>query len=45
VGNVGASLEVFATKWMHGSNTWTTGKLITDVSTNPNDVRTERFPA
>jgi hypothetical protein len=36
LGNVGASLEVFAAKSTDGGNTWTTGVAITDTRTNPN---------
>ena len=36
LGNVGASLEVFAARSTDGGSTWTTGLAITDTSTNPN---------
>jgi len=36
LGNVGASLEVFAARSTDGGSTWSTGAAITDTSTNPN---------
>jgi len=35
-GNVGPSLDVFASKSIDGGNTWTTAVRLTDITTNPN---------